>query len=112
MPRERVGDTVAGAMGVHGIGQPRPEAMGHVQALEPIDDDVVVEELALHELPEAAADLVLPVRDDRGVRDRNPERMAEQRGDREPVGQRTDHGRFRERPYVAHPGPPVLARPG
>ena len=53
--------------------------MGHVQALEPIDDDVVIEELALHELPEAAADLVLPVRDDRRVRDRDPERMAEQR---------------------------------
>lgn len=42
-------------------------------------------------LAEALASLVLLSRDDRGVRDLQPQRMAEEGGDGEPVGQRADH---------------------
>ena len=49
------------------------------------------------ERAEALAELVLLALDDRGVRDRDAQRMLEQRGHREPVGQRTDHARLRRR---------------
>ena len=42
----------------------------------------------------------------RRVRDRDAERVAEHRGDGEPVGQPADHGRLRGGPHVADPGAP------
>src|SRR3546814_11115755 len=46
-------------------------------------------------------DACLAARDDRRVRDRQTQRVAEQRGDGEPVGDRADHGGFGERGDVA-----------
>src|SRR5699024_2889340 len=51
-----------------------------------------VEEVRGHEGREARAERVLLARNDRGVRDRQAQGMAEERGDGEPVGDRTDHG--------------------
>ena len=53
--------------------------------------------------PSPAAHLVLARRDDRRVRDREPQRVAEQRRDREPVGQRADHRRLGAGLHVADP---------
>ena len=58
----------------------------------------------LDEVAERAPDPVLAVGDDGGVGDRDVERMAEQRRDREPVGEATDHRRLRRGPDVAEPG--------
>ena len=80
---------------------------------QPLGEHLAGQEVALHELAEAAADLVLALGDDRRVRDRQPERVAEQRGDGEPVGERADHRRLGDRPDVADPARPVLlVRPG
>ena len=68
------------------------------------------QEVALDELAEAAADLVLAVGDDRGVRDRQAERVAEQGGDREPVGERADHRRLGEGPHVPDPAVTTVDR--
>jgi hypothetical protein len=48
----------------------------------------------LNELAEAGGDPVPVVRDNRGVRDRQAERMPEQGDDREPVGQTADRRRL------------------
>ena len=52
------------------------------------------QEIVLEKHRQRVADAILVARDDRGVRDRQAERMAEQRGDREPVREATDHRRF------------------
>ena len=54
------------------------------------------EEIVLEEIRQGIADPVLVARDDRGVRDRQAERMAEQGRDREPVGDATDQTRLGE----------------
>ena len=72
-------------------------------------DDGAGQEVLLHEGAQARADLVLLARDDRGVRDRQPERVPEQRGDGEPVGQRADHRGLGGGPHVADPGAGVPA---
>ena len=66
------------------------------------------QEVALDELAEAATDLVLAVGDDRRVRDRDPERVPEQRRDGEPVGERADHRRLGEGLHVADPAVPSV----
>ncbi len=102
-----------GTVGVFGHGEPAAEALADVDTLQPLGEHLAGEEVALHELAEAAPDLVLAVGDDRGVRDRQPEGVSEQRRDREPVGERADHRRLRERPHVADPTRAVLlVRPG
>ena len=68
------------------------------------------EEVGLDELAERAADLVLAVGDDRGVRDRDAERMPEQRRHREPVGERADHAAFGGGPHVGERGHLLLER--
>ena len=56
------------------------------------------QEIGQQEACKRVADAVLVARHDRGVRDRQSHRMAEQRGDREPVGQSTDHRRLGKGP--------------
>ena len=62
--------------------------MQHVRHLGP-GEDVIGDEA-----PECATQPLLLVRDDRGVRDGDAERVAEQRRDREPVGDATDESRL------------------
>src|SRR5512146_2741440 len=71
-------------------------------------DDVAREEVALDERAERSADAVLSRRHDRRVRNRNAERMTEQRCDGKPVGEPTDHGRFHRRAHDAEPREPGL----
>ena len=80
-----------------GVCRKRPAAPGDVDVPHPPRDDRRDQEILLEEVGERLADAVLVARDDRGVRDRQAERMAEERGDREPVGKAADHRRFGER---------------
>ena len=70
---------------------------GDVNPAHPPSDHRRGEEIILEELRQRFADPVLVLGDDRGVRDRYPERMAEQRRHREPVGKPTDHRRLGKR---------------
>ena len=70
------------------------------------------QEILLEEAGERLADAVLVARDDRGVRDRQAERMAEQGGHREPVGEAADHRRLGERLDIAERGICVLEARG
>ena len=67
-----------------------------MRLVETVVEDLLGEEVVLHELAERLADLILAVRDDRRVRNGHAERMTEQCGDREPVGERADHRRLGE----------------
>ncbi len=100
---QRVGEAVGGTPGVVGLRQPGAEAPSDAGIGEPLAEHVVGEEVLLDELAETAPDLVLALRDDRGVRDRDAERMPEQRGHGEPIGERTDHRRLRRGDHVADP---------
>ena len=55
---------------------------------------VLLEEVLAHELLQAPAEVVLALRDQRRVRDRQPERVLEQRRHREPVRDRAHHRRL------------------
>ena len=89
-----------------GSAQPPPEPRGRRgrRARRSVSTSVV-RKLSCDELAEAAPDLVLAPRDDRRVRDREAERVAEQRGDGEPVGERADHRRLGERLARSRPTP-------
>jgi len=65
-----------------------------VHNLVTLAHDLGGEEVLLDEAGQTLADLVLLARDDGGVRDRDPQRMAEQRSDGEPVGEPADHRRL------------------
>ena len=99
----------ASCVGVRRFGQPlaRPAA-GPARVAEPLADDLGGEEVLADEASQPFADLVLLARDDRGVRDRQPQRVPEQRGHREPVGEAADHGRLGGRLDVA-PAPVAVA---
>ena len=79
-----------------------------VEALHPPRDHRGDQEILLEEAGERFADAVLVARNDRGVRDRQAERMAEQGGHREPVGEAADHRCLRERLHIAKRGISVL----
>jgi len=79
------------------IGQPAGDRARHVEAAGSPGDDDRDQEIGAEELRERVADPVLVARHYGCVRDRQAERMAEQRGHREPVRQPTDHRRLRER---------------
>ena len=87
-----------------GVCRNRPVAAGDVDVAHPPRDHRRDQEILLEEVGERLADPVLVARDDRGVRDRQAERVAEQRRHREPVGEAADHRRFGERLDVGQPG--------
>ena len=109
---EGVGGCLAGPFGVGRLGQPVAEAFGDLGAGESLTDHFRGQEVALHEVAEAAPDVVLALRDDRRVRNRDTERVAEQRGDSEPVGEGADHRRLGRRLDVADPRRLVLEHAG
>ena len=71
-----------------------PTRCGDRRRHHAVADDVLLEEVLPHELLEAPAELVLALGDQCGVRDRDAQRVLEERGHREPVGDRTDHRRL------------------
>jgi hypothetical protein len=91
-------------LGPPGGGEELPEPARHVDGRELLLDDGAGEEVLLDERAQAGPDLVLLPRDDRRVRDRQPQRVPEQRGDGEPVGERAHHRRLGGGPHVADPG--------
>ena len=103
-----VGQRAGRPAGVVRHGQPAAEPLADVDAGQSLGDHLAGQEVALDELAEAAPDLVLAPGDDRRVRDGQAERVAEQRGDGEPVGQRADHRRLGAGPDVADPRRPVV----
>ena len=62
--------------------------------------------------PQAPADALLPRGHDRRVRDLEAQRVAEERGDREPVREAADQRRLGGHPHEDQPGPAPLQQPG
>ena len=87
-----VGGLVDGASRVAGYGEPLADPQRDRGRGDPLADDVLLEEVVPDELLQSSPQLVLAARDQSGVRDRQAERSLEQRGHREPVRDRTDHG--------------------
>ena len=85
--------------------QPLAQPGRRVEHLQPCQQVLRFQEVVAHERGQAVGDARLVARDDGGVRDRQAQRVAEQRHHREPVGQRAHRGRFAER---RHPGPHAL----
>ncbi len=88
-----------------GIVEPLGEPADDIDLGQPIVRNLHVEEIVGDETTERRADAVLVARNDRGVRDRNSERMAKQRNHGEPVGAGADHAGFREGPHIGQPRP-------
>ena len=85
------GHLVDEALGVLVGEHPLRGATGRLSVEHPLPDDLLVEEVLADEILETPADHLLLAWDERRVRDGQPERVAEQRGDREPVCARPDH---------------------
>ena len=100
---EGVGGVAGDGRGAAGPAEPLGDAGAGPGGQHPLGDDRARQEVGLQELAQAGADLVLAVGDDGGVRDRDAERVAEQRRDREPVGEPADHRRLGRGPHVADP---------
>ena len=79
------------------IGEPAGDRPRDVEPAGAPRDDDRDQEVRPEELRERIADPILVARHDRGVGDRQAERVAEQRGDREPVRQTADHRRLGKR---------------
>ena len=99
-------------LGVVGAAQPRARRRGDLRRFELRAHDRALEEVRLDELAEAPPDLVFALRDDRGVRDRDAEGVAEQRRHGEPVGEGADHAALRGRAHIAEPRVAVLQGEG
>ena len=84
--------------------QEAADRAGDVDALHPPRHHRGGEEIVLEEQSERVADPVLVARNDRGVRNRQPERMAEQGRHREPVCNATDQAGLCEGAHEAPGG--------
>ena len=93
------------AGGVGRLGQPGGQPGHEAGGPDPFGQNIGVEEVLLHELAEGGGELVLALDDQRGVRYRQAQRVAEQGRHREPVGHAADHGRLGPGLHVAEEGP-------
>jgi hypothetical protein len=73
------------------LGEPPRGALAEAHPGQLPRDDLTREEVVADEVAETAADAVLPLGDDRRVRDGDAHRVPEERGDGEPVGDPADH---------------------
>jgi hypothetical protein len=87
------------------IVEPAREPGDHVDLREPLVRDPRREEIIGDEAAERRPDALLIVGNDRGVRDRDAERVAKQGDDREPIGTSADHAGFREGAQIRQPRP-------
>ena len=97
-------DMAGQLVGVGRLGQPPADTLADPRRLHSLGHRVGSQEARLDEVAERLAELLLALGDDRGVRDRHPERVAEQRHHREPVGQAADHGGLGGGLHVPVPG--------
>ena len=74
---ERAPGLVGNSCGVARIGEPLASPPRYLRSGQPLTHHGSGEEVLLHEARERFADLVLLPRDDRGVRDRNPQWVSE-----------------------------------
>ena len=88
--RRGIGDVAGQESGVALVCQPVGDPGGDPGVAHAVGDQGRGEQVLLDELAEGPAELVLPLGDDRGVGDRQPQWVAEQGRDREPVGQSAD----------------------
>ena len=93
-----------------GLGQPLAEPAGHLGVAQLGLHHRRRQEVLPHERSQALAELVFLALDDRGVRDRDAQRMLEQRGHGEPVRQRTHHAGLGGRADIADPGAHAAVR--
>ena len=92
-------------LGVRGLRQPLAEPARDFGVAQLGLDDLRRHEVLPDEGAQTLSQLVFLAFDDRGVRDRYPQRVLEQRRHREPVGQRTDHAGLRGGGHVPDPRP-------
>ncbi len=88
--RQHGGERDRGRAGGDGVGEEAVQDAGQVEAGQHAGDLVLGEHVGGDEAAEGGAETLLLARDDGGVGDRDAERVAEQRGDREPVGDAAD----------------------
>jgi hypothetical protein len=93
------------AGGVSLVGQPGSQAGNEASGADPLGENIGVEEVLLHELAKGGGELVLALDDQRGVRYRQAQGMAEEGRHREPVGNAPDHGGLRAGLHVAEKDP-------
>ena len=103
---EEADETAGEAEGVAGLGQPVGGVAAELHPAQPVLERGGVEEVRLEEAADVAGGAGLVRRQERGVRDRQAERAAEQRLDREPVGEAADHAGLGHR--LHEPGPARL----
>ena len=98
-PGQHIVDALAGPLN-HNVlvslhRQPRAHTLRHLRGTDLGGNGFCAQEVHGHKRRHGLTQHVLLTRNDRGVRDGNPKRVPEQCGDGEPVGQASDHRRFR-----------------
>ena len=91
---------------------PRGGAARHADRAQPLEHHAAGQEVLLDEPADRTPELILAGGDERGVGDRDAERVPEQRRHREPVRETTDHRPLRGGLDVADPAPPVRKQAG
>jgi hypothetical protein len=105
-PRDhQIGGVTGEAGGVVLVGQPGGQPGDQASGADPFGKNIGVEEVLLHELAKGGGELVLPLDDQRGMRDRHAQRVAEQGRHREPVRNAANHGRLGAGLHVAKESP-------
>ena len=95
------GEVRCEALGMARLCKPRGETRRRIELRQLGEHLFGAEKVRADEGREVLADPVLVARDDRRVRDRQSERVAEERHDREPVRDRADHRGLRECRHIA-----------
>ena len=114
---QRAGRRVVADQGAGPDGELAGEEPGIVGAREPFGEEARraeradarlelgrLEEVGVEEAPDVSGGAGLVPGQERGVRDRDAERVPEERGDGEPVGEAADHPGLGHRPHQPHPG--------
>ena len=97
---------------VFDLAEPARGPLGDAHAPQPCGQHVPCQEVILDEVPQCATEPVLPRGDDSGMWDGQAERVAEQRGDGEPVRQAADERGLGGGPDEPHPGQARFEDPG
>ena len=100
------GQAVAHALGIGGLGQPGRHAAGGIKFAHLGQHLFGGQKVLGNEVGQVAANAVFVLGNDRGVRNRQAQRVAEQRHHGKPVGNGTHHRRLGK---GGHPGPDGVA---
>jgi hypothetical protein len=107
----RGGQLGGGPLGVARLRQPVAEPAADADPVELVGHHHLGEEVGADELAEVLSQRVFLTRDDRGMRDGQPQRVAEQSGHREPVSQPADHAGLSHCLHVPNPWGSVVVEP-